>query len=252
VPITPWVLRLLVVNVVMFFLSSVIPGLTNNLMLVPALVLQRPWTVVSYMFLHGGTLHLLFNMLGLYFFGPRLEEEMGGRDFLLLYFISGITGALLSFVTPFSAIIGASGAVYGVLLGFAYFWPRDQIMIWGILPVEARWLVVIMTGLSLFGGVAGTDNTAHYAHLGGFAGGYLYLRLRGRKARRARIDPGPEPSPPTHTELHRWARINKEKLHEVNRAELERIQEKIRTQGAASLTSTEREFLDRFSPDEPD
>jgi rhomboid family protein len=250
VTMTPWVLRLLVANVVMFILSTMIPGLTQNLMFVPALILQRPWTVVSYMFLHGGTLHLLFNMLGLYFFGPRLEEEMGSRDFLLLYFISGIAGAILSFVTPFTAIIGASGAVYGVLLGFAFFWPRDQIMIWGIIPVEARWLVVIMTGLSVIGGVSGTGNTAHFAHLGGFAGGYLYLRLRRPRVRRATIDPGPELLPPTHAELQRWARIKNEKLHEVNRTELERIQAKIRDQGAPSLTLTEREFLDRFSPDE--
>jgi rhomboid family protein len=250
VQITPWVLRLIAANVVMFFLCSFIPGLTTSLMLVPALVLQRPWTIVSYMFLHGGTLHLLFNMLGLYFFGPRLEEEMGSRDFLLLYFISGIAGAALSFVTPLSAIIGASGAVYGVLLGFAFFWPRDQIMIWGILPVEARWLVVIMTALSLFGGVAGTDNTAHFAHLGGFAGGYLYLRLRGRRSYRPPAV-SQELLPPTQAQLRRWARINREKLHEVNREEFDRIQEKIRLHGAASLNSTERQFLERFSPDEP-
>lgn len=250
-PISPWVLRLIVANVVMFFLSSVIPGLTSSLMLVPALVLQRPWTIVSYMFLHGGTLHLLFNMLGLYFFGPRLEEEMGSRDFLLLYFISGIAGAALSFLTPFTAIVGASGAIYGVLLGFAFFWPRDSIMIWGILPVEARWLVVIMTALSLFGGVTGTDNIAHFAHLGGFAGGYLYLRLRGRRPRRVPAV-SQELPPPTHAQLRRWARINREKLHEVNREELDRIQQKIRANGTASLTAAEREFLDRFSPDEPE
>jgi membrane associated rhomboid family serine protease len=219
------------------------------LMFIPALILDRPWTLVTYMFLHGGVWHLLFNMLGLFFFGPRLEDELGARDFLLLYFISGIAGALLSFLTPTSAIVGASGAIYGVLLGYAYFWPRDQILIWGVLPVEARWMVLIMTALSLYGGFSGGDDVAHFAHLGGFAGGYLFLRLRKPRLRKPTVSASALPAP-THAELHRWARINREKMHEVNRAELDRIQAKIRDNGAASLTQTDREFLDRFSPDE--
>ncbi len=236
-------------NGIMYLFGSMIPGLMATLMFVPALALERPWTLITYMFLHGGFWHLLFNMLGLYFFGPRLEDELGGRDFLLLYFISGISGALFSFLTPFTAIIGASGAVYGILLGFAFFWPRDQILIWGIIPVEARWLVAIMTALSLFGGFGSSDNIAHFAHLGGFAGGYLYLRLRKQRVRRVMIDPSHGLPPPSHAELHRWATINRERLHEVNRSEFDRIQEKIREQGATALTLTEREFLERFSPE---
>ncbi|MBP1679011.1 MAG: Peptidase rhomboid domain protein, partial [Bacteroidetes bacterium] len=138
-----WTMRLIAANVVMYFLTSASPGLLNLLMLVPAFAPSAPWTVVTYMFLHANLWHLLFNMLSLFFFGPRLELELGGRDFLLLYFISGIAGALLSFLTPYVAIVGASGAVFGVLLGFARYWPREQIMIWGIIPVEARWLVII-------------------------------------------------------------------------------------------------------------
>jgi membrane associated rhomboid family serine protease len=122
--------------------------------------------------------HILFNMLGLLFFGPRLEVEMGNRDFLLLYFMSGIAGALLSCITPYVAIVGASGAVYGILLAYARFWPRDKLLIWGVVPIEARYLIVIMTVLSIFGGISGTGNIAHFAHLGGFLGGYLYLKFR--------------------------------------------------------------------------
>jgi membrane associated rhomboid family serine protease len=234
-------------NVLVFILSLGIPGLMPALMFIPALILERPWTLVSYMFLHGGVWHLLFNMLGLFFFGPRLEDELGAKDFLLLYFISGIAGALFSFTTPASAIVGASGAVYGILLGFAYFWPRDQILIWGVLPVEARWMVVIMTVLSLYGGFSGGDDVAHFAHLGGFAGGYLFLRLR--KPGKNKAAP-PVLTNPTHAELHRWARINRETMHEVNRAELERIEAKIRAGGAAGLTPAEREFMNRFSPED--
>ncbi|MDH3252462.1 MAG: rhomboid family intramembrane serine protease, partial [Ignavibacteria bacterium] len=183
---TPWVTRLLIANAAMYVLSIVGPGLVSALMFVPAYVLMRPWTLVTYMFLHGGIWHLFFNMLGLFFFGPRLEVELGGRDFLLLYFISGLAGALFSFITPYAAIIGASGAVYGVLIGFAYYWPRDQILIWGIIPVQARWLVAGMTVLSLWGGFGGGgDGIAHFAHLGGFAGGYLFLKWRDLTSRGA-------------------------------------------------------------------
>ena len=245
---TPWVTRLVIANILMYLISLAAPAIVNALMLVPALVLSRPWTLVTYMFLHGGLWHLLFNMLGLYFFGPRLEVELGGRDFLLLYFISGIVGALFSFITPFSAIIGASGAVFGVLVGFARYWPRERIYLWAIVPIEAHWLVVIMTGLSLLGGfgVAG-DGIAHFAHLGGFAGGYLYLLVRDRNPRREAFKVRMKRPSVSTSSLQRWMKIDGTRLHEVNRAELHRIQDKITTHGVESLTPTEREFLDRFS-----
>ena len=87
---TPWVRRLIIANVIMFFLQVAMPGITSMLDLVPALVLIRPWTLVTYMFLHGGLMHILFNMLTLYFFGPRVEERMGSRRFLILYFVSDL------------------------------------------------------------------------------------------------------------------------------------------------------------------
>jgi len=153
---TPWVLRLIVANAAVFLLQLSLPGIERPLVLIPALLLTRPWTLISYMFLHGGFGHLFFNMLSLFFFGPRLEARLGSRNFLILYFVSGIAGALLSLVfTPHVAIIGASGAVFGVLLGFARYWPRDQILIWGVFPIEARWMVAGMTALALFGGFSG-------------------------------------------------------------------------------------------------
>ena len=87
-----------------------------------------------------------------------------------------MSGALLSYITPHTPIIGASGAVYGVFLAFARFWPREQILIWGIIPVEARTLVIIMTAMTVWGGFSGGGNTAHWAHLGGFVGGYPVSR----------------------------------------------------------------------------
>jgi membrane associated rhomboid family serine protease len=232
----------------MYVISLAVPAVVHSLMLVPALILSRPWTLVTYMFLHGSIWHLLFNMLGLYFFGPRLELELGGRDFLLLYFISGVVGALFSFLTPYSAIIGASGGVFGVLIGFARYWPRERIYIWMILPLEARWLVVIIAGLSLLGGFGGGgEGIAHFAHLGGFAGGFLFLFLRDRNTRGAAFRAKLKSPSVSASSIERWMKIDREKLHEVNRAELDRIMEKTKVQGVASLTPAEREFLDRFS-----
>jgi membrane associated rhomboid family serine protease len=251
--VTPWVLRIIVANVVMFFLQQTAPIINQMFVLVPALGLVRPWSFVTYMFLHGGLGHIFFNMLSLFFFGPRLESRLGGRAFLGLYFASGIMGALLSIpFTPYAQIIGASGAVYGVMLGYAMFWPRDQILIWGIVPVEARFLIIAMTALSLFGGFSpSSGGIAHFAHLGGFVGGYLFLLVMRRSSGAAKF----RKQATTITRkietpagsLDRWRRIKRDGLHEVNRDELDRILDKISAGGIGSLTAGEREFLDRFS-----
>jgi membrane associated rhomboid family serine protease len=242
-----WAMRLIAANCVVFVLTMVQASLSMTLAFSPAFILERPWTLITYMFVHDGTFHLLFNMLGLYFFGPRLEEEMGGRDFLLLYFLSGVAGGLLSFLTPQVWIIGASGAVYGIFFGYAYFWPRERILIWGIIPVEARYLVVIMTALSLFGGFTGGSSIAHFAHLGGFLGGYLYLRFRNKSVRdRIRKIEMPAISA-GRSDIERWKAIDMSTLHEVNRAELERILTKLDREGVEKLTPQEHLFLERFS-----
>ncbi len=241
---TRWVMRLILANALVYLLQQARPVITDTFAFVPAFILSRPWTVLTYMFLHGNFTHILFNMLGLLFFGPRMEIELGERNFLLLYLISGFAAGLLSFFSPFTPIIGASGAVYGVFMGFAYYWPRENIYIWGILPVQARWMVAFMTAMSLYGGFGSAmDNIAHFAHLGGFLGGYLFLKFLDRKAKI--VDqivsslPAVEPA--------RWKNIDRSKLHEVNRSELDRILEKMKTTGVNSLNSNEREFLERFS-----
>lgn len=253
---TRWVARLLYANVAAFVLTNFLdPGVTNLLVLRPVLITLRPWTLVTYMFLHGGVMHLLFNMLGLFFFGPRLEARLGARHFLGLYFASGIAGALLSLITPHTAIVGASGAVFGVLLGFAMYWPREQIYIWGVLPVQARVLVVVMTALSLWAAFSGAQaGVAHFAHLGGFAGGFLYLkwvehRSPARRFKKKVETSAHRPSGGSGADLKRWKRIRREEMHPVNREELERVWSKIDENGVGSLTPDERAFLDRFSPE---
>ena len=241
---TRWVLRLILANALVYLLQQARPAVTQAFAFVPVLVTTRPWTVITYMFLHGDFSHILFNMLGLLFFGPRLEIELGERNFLALYFVSGLMAALLSFLSPFSAIIGASGAIYGVFMGFAYYWPRENIYIWGVLPVQARCMVAFMTAMSLFGGLGFTmDNIAHFAHLGGFLGGYLFLKFLDRKQKV--VDQIVSILPPVDT--HKWQSIDRTKLHEVNRAEYDRILAKINATGVGSLTASEREFLERFS-----
>jgi len=252
--VTSWVLRLILANIIVFFLEKSSPQVLDLFVLVPAEGLTRPWTFVTYMFLHdpNGLAHILFNMLSLWFFGPRLEDRLGGRAFLGLYFSSGVMGALLSLLfTPHAAIIGASGAVFGVLLGYAWFWPRDQMMIWGVIPIEARYMVVLMTVLALWGGFSGGGGIAHFAHLGGFLGGYFFLRLLQRSSPSQRFKRQSQPAArkleTTSGAMDRWKRISRDGLHEVNRDELDRILDKISAMGIGSLTPGEREFLDRFS-----
>ncbi len=245
---TPWVTFLILANVAMLLLEMNLPGLGQAFALVPAFILTRPWTAVTYMFLHAGFQHLFWNMLALYFFGPRLEARLGGRRFMGLYLTSGVAGALGSLVTPYAMIVGASGAVFGVMLGYATFWPRDPIYLFFVLRIEARWLVILMTLMALYQGLHGQSGIANFAHLGGFAGGFLYLRwirLRAPAGRfRARAAEVPRA---TGADLERWKRIRPDALHPVNREEYERVMGKVALGGSASLTPDERAFLDRFS-----
>ncbi len=254
---TPWVRRLLIANVVVFLLTSsgTIDG--GRLALAPGFILVQPWGVFTYMFVHANFMHILFNMIGLFFFGPRLELQLGSRSFLNLYIISGLGGAAASFLfARYGLVVGASGAVFGVLLGFAYFWPRERIYIWAILPVEARWLVGVLAAVALYSGISGSDaGVAHFAHLGGFAGGYAYLRWRKRKyfqQWKPMATPKDQLAKSVRrggdgSALRRWKAIRVEDLHELNREEVQRLLQKAKDAGAGALTQEERAMLDRFA-----
>lgn len=249
---TPWVLRLVIANVAVFGLQIIAPMLVSDFAFVPRLALLRPWTVVTYMFLHGGLGHIFFNMLGLFFFGSRVEERLGGRRFIQLYFVAGVSGALLSLLlSPGAAIIGASAGVFGVSLAFAYFWPTERIYIYGVLPVQAWMLVVIYTVLELSSGLGGArSGIAHFAHLGGYAGAFVYLWLLDRfsPARRfkAKVD---RVAPTTERALKvNWRNVNLDGVHQLSRDEVNRILDKISAQGIGSLTPQEKLFLSNFVP----
>ena len=248
---TPWVARLIFLNVLMYGLTLIVPGLGDALMFVPALILSRPWTIVTYMFLHGSLGHIFFNMFALFFFGPRIEARLGSRRFLGLYFASGVMGGLLSFTSPMIGVIGASGAVYGVMFAFAYYWPREVVHIWGVLPVEIRWLVAGLTVFSLISGFGGGgDGIAHFAHLGGMAGAWMYLKVMERTSGARRFQARATAAPPSATStsaIARWSHIQREGLHPVNLEELDRVMAKLQREGVARLTDGEKEFLERFS-----
>jgi membrane associated rhomboid family serine protease len=245
-----WTRRLILANVLVYFLTYTMPGADAYLALIPALLPDRPWTLLTYMFVHAGLGHIFFNMLSLWICGPRLEQRLGGGRFLALYFASGIAGGLLSFIRPEVPIIGASGAVFGVMLGFARYWPRERLYLWGVLPLEVRWFVALFTLADLFYAWRGTaDGIAHFAHLGGFVGGLLCLLWFEHRSPARRFQAAVRPTP-THTDataIARWNAIEADTLHEVNRSELERIRQKIHELGVASLTPGDREFLERFS-----
>lgn len=246
---TPWVRRLLIANIAVFFVQYTMPAVTDALVFVPRYALFRPWTIVTYMFLHAGLSHIFFNMLGLYFFGPRVEGRIGSRRFVQLYFIGGVSGALLSIVfAPSAAIVGASAAVFGVMLAFAMFWPRDQILIWGIIPVEVRWLVIITTALAIWSGLNGSrGGVADFAHLGGYLGAWIFLKLIDPSRRVARFRASTIGKPATDR-LSNWKRVDVARVHEVNRDELNRILDKINAGGLGSLSPEERLFLSNFVP----
>jgi membrane associated rhomboid family serine protease len=249
--LTPWVSRIIFANVLVFLVGLFVPGF-NDLArawgaLVPSLLPGRPWTILTYAFLHQDLIHIFFNMLVLFIFGPRVELQLGSRRFLVLYFVSAIAGALLSYTTPYVRIVGASGATFGVMYAFAKHWPKSQIYLFGFFPLEARIAIIVLVVLALFGGIRGGGNTAHFAHLGGFVGAYFYLRILDFRAPKAKFQAKLNVQRASREDLDRWAKIRREQMHEVNREEFDRIMEKIGKEGVASVTPQERLFLDNFS-----
>jgi membrane associated rhomboid family serine protease len=179
---------LIVVNILVFLIGYVDrSGKLAYLYLFPAYVLQAGawWQVVTYMFVHSGWTHIFFNMLALFLFGIQLERRMGSTEFLLYYFVCGIgAGIVTVFVNNAMGmgmvpVVGASGAIYGLLLAFAAFFPDARIFIFGILPMRAPIAVAAFAGIEIVSQLTNPrSGVAHLAHLAGIAFGYLYLVVR--------------------------------------------------------------------------
>ncbi|MGP1522505.1 MAG: rhomboid family intramembrane serine protease [Treponema sp.] len=184
-------LTLVAVNVVLFFLTEAFPSLRAYRSLNTVLIIRGRmyWQFISYMFVHASLMHLLGNMLGLVFFGTAVERSLGTKQFLILYFASGLASGALSFAVYAAAgmnrvfLLGALGAVYAVLLVFSVLFPRALIYLWGILPIPAPILVSIFALIEIFSQLFGTDSrVAHTTHLFGFAAAWIYVRIRMKKS----------------------------------------------------------------------
>lgn len=187
-PPSPAVKLLLIVNVAAWLVNLLVPAMTLRLGLSPQDVFTgfAVWQPVTYMFLHDtrGFSHILFNMLSLWMFGTDLERHWGTRFFTKYYFITGVGAAattllfaLVSDSVYYSLTVGASGAIYGLLIAWAMYFPHRSILFWGIFPIQARMFVAIVGAIAFLSSLGGPGSgIAHITHLGGLVVGYLYLK----------------------------------------------------------------------------
>jgi membrane associated rhomboid family serine protease len=157
----------------------------------PASDLFRPWQFVTHMFMHGGFWHIFFNMYTFFFFGTMLERTLGSKKFLWFYFITGFGAVALHMLVQWlqvrvganvaaiyqTPVLGASGAVYGVLIGYAMLFPNDRMtLLFPPVTLDAKWMVAIFIGIELLTGITGTQmGIAHFAHLGGALFAFLLV-----------------------------------------------------------------------------
>jgi membrane associated rhomboid family serine protease len=180
--ITKAVKYLLLINVGIFFLEFLWrPELIYLFGLTPALVKKGfIWQPFTYMFLHGGLFHILFNMFALWMFGCEIERTWGTREFVKYYFITGIGAGLFTFILSFNSnipTIGASGAIFGILVAFALMFPDRLIYLYFLIPVKAKYLVAFFAVLEFIASFRHTsDGIGHFAHLGGMVVGYVYIK----------------------------------------------------------------------------
>jgi membrane associated rhomboid family serine protease len=188
-PLSSAMKALIGANAVMFVAQFLFPFVTEALGLHPAWVVQSfwIWQLATYMFLHGGIFHIVFNMLALWMFGTELERVWGTRYFLKFYFVTGIGAGVLTVLfslLPFAFaqqlqyvnIIGASGAIYGLLLAYAMYFPDRQIYMYFVFPIPVKMFVTIMGAIALFSSLSDAGGVANATHLGGLLVGYVYLK----------------------------------------------------------------------------
>ncbi|HJR62506.1 MAG TPA: rhomboid family intramembrane serine protease [Gemmatimonadaceae bacterium] len=186
--ITPAVQWLIAINVAIFFLQLTVVSeadMRSALAFEMRNLTERPWTIVTYMFMHAGFWHLALNMYTLWLFGPRVEREWNAAAFARFYVWCGLGGWLFHLMLTGrnggnAYLLGASAAVFGVMLAYAMRWPDEEILFFFFIPMKVKWLVVLLAGVNLAFGMASMGNggsgVAYFAHLGGLAFGWLYLR----------------------------------------------------------------------------
>jgi len=172
---------LIIINIIVFFIEMMFPRrMVYYFGLVPPLITHKGyvWQFVTYMFLHGNFWHLFFNMFALYIFGSELQIIWGARKFLTYYFFTGIGAGLTAYLFTNVPTIGASGAIYGLLLAYGVIFPNRLLFLYFLIPIRAKYLVIIFGIVELMSSVGGySDGIAHIAHLGGMVFGAIYLFL---------------------------------------------------------------------------
>ena len=175
---------IIALNFIFFFLTMIFPRLQVYLgMSYFGILLHYYWQPLTYLFVHSGWSHILFNMLALFFFGISVERAVGSKEFLLFYFLCGILDGIIStvlyrFLGITVLLVGASGAVYALLFAYAVIFPRNVIYIWGIIPVAAPLLVFVYALIEITSQISGGSGIAHLAHLAGFAVAWIYFVAR--------------------------------------------------------------------------
>ena len=244
--LSPVIKYLMIANGIFFVIQSMSSfAFTRYLGLTPSLffsdfpnLLFQP---ITYMFLHGGFFHLLFNMFALWMFGTEIERTWGGNKFFRYYMYCGLGGAILSLMFNYnmiSPIVGASGAIYGILVAYWLMFPDRHILIFFIFPMKVRWAIPLF-GLINF--VAAGPNVAHLAHLGGALVGFAYLksdwRLGGLGKRFKSL---------RHKQKNAKLKKNKQQAEEVMQR-VDRILDKINEVGFEKISREDRKFLEEAS-----
>lgn len=192
-------LALLASTAVVFGLQLIAPGITDELGLTPARALAGAWwQFITYAFVHGGTIHLFLNLFALLMFGPGVERSLGWKGFVLLYVLSGLGSAALHIFLAGASdtlLIGASGAVFGILTAYGFLFPRNWVIIYPGIPLPGILAVAAFAGIELFLGLTGAQpGIANFGHLGGIVTGLVFMLLY--RLSRSRIPIGERESQP--------------------------------------------------------
>ena len=246
--IPPVIKALLISNVAVFLLTYFNPAMFDQLFgLVPKAVWSQYmiWQPLTYMFLHGNFFHILFNMFVLWMFGSDLERTWGSREFLKYYLICGVGAGIFNILfQPNSTIpiIGASGAIYGLLMAFGLLFPNRMVYIWFLFPVKVKYMVIVMVAIEFFSSMTSTHSgIAHLAHLGGMMIGFIYIKgiLQGRSLK-FKIS--------SYFHRQRMEKMAREREREAElMEEVDRILDKINQVGFDNLTKKEKKVLEEAS-----
>lgn len=241
---------LILINVVVFLVVNFFPKV--NFLRVFGLVPYelwskfRIWQLFTYMFLHAGLGHLLINMLMLWFFAPAIERNWGSEEFLKYYFFTGIGAGLCSLVSSWGSlipVIGASGAIFGILVAHALLFPDTVILLFFIFPMKIRQVVLLLAAINLFGALSSPGaGIAYFAHLGGGLFGYLYLKSEWIKRQLSSWDLSK-----MRLLTNRKAKSRQNKTQQQLDRQVDVILDKISKKGIKSLTKDEKKTLKRSS-----